>query len=311
MKPFIRAAEIWVLSEDKSRLVFKDGFYGQLTAFRTVSEQMEFRIDEGLPGKAWASGHPVILKAFANSYFKRIAEAKAAGLTCGTALPVFSGSELKAVLVLFCGDDDAHIGAIELWQNNPDESYEMKLSEGYYGTAEMFEFNSRHTHFPRGFGLPGRVWKKNMPLVVKDLLRSTAFLRWQEAVEVGINRGIGIPYASESCTSVLVLLSARDTPIARRFEIWVPNDAGDALVFDSGDCDQNTSLAVGYRAVRIGQGEGTIGKVWQSGIPGINPQLAGNESAPEKSATAAGLQMVVALPYFDANQLKAVVAWYL
>ena len=79
----------------------------------------------------------------------------------------------------------------------------------------MFEFNSRHTHFPRGFGLPGRVWKRNMPLVVKDLLRSTAFLRWQEAVEVGINRGIGIPYASESCTSVLVLLSARDTPIAR------------------------------------------------------------------------------------------------
>jgi hypothetical protein len=311
MKPFIRAAEIWVPTKDKSRLVFKDGFYGPLTAFRTVSEQMEFRIDEGLPGKAWATGHPVILKEFANSYFKRIAEAKVAGLTCGTALPVFSGSELKAVLVLFCGDDDAHIGAIELWQNNPDESYEMKLSEGYYGTAEMFEFNSRHTHFPRGFGLPGRVWKRNMPLVVKDLLRSTAFLRWQEAVEVGINRGIGIPYASPSCTSVLVLLSARDTPIARRFEIWVPNDAGDALVFDAGDCDQNTSLAAGYQAVRIGKGEGTIGKVWENGIPGINPNLAADASAPEKSATAAGLQMVVALPYFDASQLKAVVAWYL
>jgi hypothetical protein len=150
-----------------------------------------------------------------------------------------------------------------------------------------------------------------MPLVVKDLLRSTAFLRWQEAVEVGINRGIGIPYASETCTSVLVLLSARDTPIARRFEIWVPNEAGDALVFDSGDCDQNTSLAAGYEVVRIGKGEGTIGKVWQSGIPGINPQLAVDASASEKSATAAGLQMVVALPYFNASQLKAVVAWYL
>jgi hypothetical protein len=311
MKPFIRAAEIWVPTPDKSRLVFKDGFYGPLTAFRTVSEQMEFRVDEGLPGKAWASGHPVILKEFANSYFKRIAEAKAAGLTCGTALPVFSGNELKAVLVLFCGDDAAHVGAIELWQNNPDESYEMKLSEGYYGTAEMFEFNSRHTHFPRGFGLPGRVWKRSMPLVVKDLLRSTAFLRWQEAVEVGINRGIGIPYASPTCTSVLVLLSARDTPIARRFEIWVPNEAGDALVFDSGDCDQNTSLAEGYQAVRIGKGEGTIGKVWQSGVPAINPELARNASAPEASATAAGLQMVVALPYFGADQMKAVVAWYL
>lgn len=311
MRPFIRAAEIWVPSEDKSRLVFKDGSYGPLTAFRNVSERMEFRRDEGLPGKAWATGHPVILKEFANSYFKRTAEAKLAGLTCGTALPVFSGSELKAVLVLFCGDDDAHVGAIELWQNNPDESYEMKLSEGYYGSAEMFEFNSRHTHFPRGFGLPGRVWKRNMPLVVKDLLRSTAFLRWQEAVEVGINRGIGIPYASPSCTSVLVLLSARDTPIARRFEIWIPNETNDALVFDSGDCDQNTLLAEGYQAVKLGKGEGTIGNVWQSEVPAINPRLADNGSAPETSAIAAGLNMVIALPYFVAGQLKAVVAWYL
>ena len=34
MKPFIRAAEIWVPTADKSRLVFADGFYGPLTAFR-------------------------------------------------------------------------------------------------------------------------------------------------------------------------------------------------------------------------------------------------------------------------------------
>ena len=62
--------------------------------------------------------------------------------------------------MLFCGDDEAHVGAIELWHNDPDESYEMRLADGYYGTADMFEFNSRHTHFPRGYGLPGRVWKR-------------------------------------------------------------------------------------------------------------------------------------------------------
>ena len=41
---------------------------------------MRFGFDEGLPGKAWAAGHPIILKEFENSYFKRTEAAKAVGL---------------------------------------------------------------------------------------------------------------------------------------------------------------------------------------------------------------------------------------
>ena len=78
MKTFIRAAEIWTPTPDKSRLRFLDGFYGPLDQFREVSEQMTFGFDEGLPGKAWAKRHPVILKEFSNSYFMRTEAAKAA-----------------------------------------------------------------------------------------------------------------------------------------------------------------------------------------------------------------------------------------
>ena len=127
----------------------------EYSEFKAVSENALFAYDEGLPGKAWASGHPVILTEFANSYFKRTDEAIEAGLTCGVALPVFAGEFLMAVMVLFCGDDEKHVGAIELWHNDPEKSHEMGLVDGYYGTADMFEFNSRHTKFPRGFGLPG------------------------------------------------------------------------------------------------------------------------------------------------------------
>ena len=67
-------------------------------------------------------------------------------------MPVFAGSILTGVVVFFCGDDEAHVGAIELWHNDPDKSFEMRLVDGYYGTAEMFEFNSKYTRFPRGFG---------------------------------------------------------------------------------------------------------------------------------------------------------------
>ncbi len=79
----------------------------------------------------------------------------------------------------------------------------------------------------------------------------------------------------------------------------------------SGDCDQNTSLADGYQQIRIAKGEGTIGKVWQNEIPAINPHLGEDQSASERSAIAAGLNMLVALPFIDDRGLKAVIAWYL
>jgi hypothetical protein len=311
MRTFIRVAEIWVPTEDGTALRYSDGLYGPLDQFRQASERMRFAFDEGLPGKAWASRHPIILKKFENSYFRRTEAAKAVGLTCGVALPVLAGDRLLAVVVFFCGDDEAHVGAVELWHNDPDVSYEMRLVDGYYGTADMFEFNSRYTRFPRGFGLPGRVWKSNMPMIVKDLYRSKAFLRWQQAMEVGINRGLGIPYPHASGhTWVMTFLSARDTPLARRFEIWVPNQARDALIFHSGDCDQNTLLEADYASARIGQSEGTIGEVWRSGIPAVRASMAGDASAAGRSAAAVGLDTMVAVPIFDQHGLKAIVVWY-
>jgi hypothetical protein len=157
------------------RLEFGGCLASEKFEFKAVSENALFAYDEGLPGKAWASGHPVILTKFSNSYFKRTDEAVEAGLTCGVALPVFAGEFLMAVMVLFCGDDEKHVGAVELWHNDPEKSHEMGLVDGYYGTADMFEFNSRHTKFPRGFGLPGRAWKAGMPLIIKDLHNAKEF----------------------------------------------------------------------------------------------------------------------------------------
>jgi hypothetical protein len=311
IQTFVRVAEIWIPTDDGKQLRFLDGLYGALGEFRAASQQMRFGFDEGLPGKAWAAGHPIILKKFENSYFKRTEAARAAGLTCGVAVPVLAGERLTAVVVFFCGDDEEHVGAIELWNNDPTTSYEMSLVDGYYGTADMFEFNSRHTKFPRGFGLPGRVWKSNMPLLVKDLYHSKAFLRWQQAMEIGINRGVGIPYPHSSGQMwVLTLLSARDTPIARRFELWVPNAKQDALMFEAGDCDQNPDLASDYQSVGIAKGEGAVGQVWLSGVPAVRDDLVGDPSPTGRSAHAAGLNAMVAVPIMDDHGLKAAVVWY-
>ncbi|UGY16173.1 GAF domain-containing protein [Bradyrhizobium septentrionale] len=312
MKTFIRVVELWVPDQTRTRLEFGGSLHsGEFTEFNEVSENALFAYDEGLPGKAWASGHPVILTEFANSYFKRTDEAREAGLTCGVALPVFAGEFLMAVMVLLCGDDRKHVGAIELWHNDPDRSHEMALVDGYYGTADMFEFNSRHTKFPRGFGLPGRTWKAGMPLIINDLHNAKGFLRWEDASEIGINCGVGIPYTTGDQTWVVTFLSAQATPIARRFEIWVPNEARSALVFHSGDCSEQSDLAALYAAKTIGRGEGSIGGVWATGMPALTEHLKQDPSIAAALARTSGMNQVVALPVIESARLKAVLAWYL
>lgn len=313
MRPFIRVVELWVPDRTRTRLEYGGGLCSsEYAEFLALTEGTLFAYGEGLPGKAWESGHPEILTRFEGSYFRRTDAAVEAGLTCGVALPVFAGEFLIAVLVLFCGDDAKHVGAIELWHNDATVSHEMGLVDGYYGTADMFEFNSRHTKFPRGFGLPGRTWKADMPIVVRDLHNSKQFLRWEEAVEIGINCGVGIPYRpTPEQTWVVTFLSAQATPIAQRFEIWVPNAKRDSLTFQSGDWGEATDLDKIYASKTIAKGQGSIGGAWATGMPAIDDTLKNDPSVSATLARSAGLKQAVALPVTEGAVLKAVLAWYL
>ena len=311
MKTFIRACEIWVPSRDRAMLEFHRGMYGDLARFRHASERMCFGYDEGLPGKAWAARHPIILKDLQNSYFMRAQAAKDAGLTCGVAIPVFAGDYLLAVVVLYCGADADHVGAVELWHNDPAKSYDMALVEGYYGIAEYFERVSRQTLFRPGFGLPGSVWKTGAPEIMSDLWNAERFLRRDDARKVGLSRGLGIPspYAPGQ-NYVLSFLSAMSTPIARRFEIWAPDADSAALRLAAGDCSVNPGLMRDHAATRLPLGDGPIGRVWATGLPEICETLADEGSAIGASARDAGLHSLLALPLLDGGHLKTIVALY-
>lgn len=149
-RTFIEVSEVWVPEGDQ--LVLGSGSYGTLDAFAAASGKESFAKGEGLPGKAWAEGRPVVLKEFDGSYFKRTEAAKEVGLTSAVAVPVFNGTVLKAVLVVLCADDDKRTGAIEIWS---EDDGLLTLDDGYYGAAKHFEFVSKHTQFPKGQGLPG------------------------------------------------------------------------------------------------------------------------------------------------------------
>lgn len=313
MPSFIRAIELWTPDQAGTSLEFGGAIYDDdLEEFREISELALFGRDEGLPGKAWAAGHPIMLTNFADSYFRRADEARLFGLTCAVAIPIFAGTSIKSVVGFLCGGNAGeNVGAIELWHNDAELSHEMTLVDGYYGTAKDLEFNSRHTTFLRGYGLPGRAWKADSPVLLKDIGETRQFLRAEDAAKSGLNVGLAIPYANgEQETWVVSFLSALRTPIARRFEIWRPDDDGSTLRFDSGYCSSGADLEKIFSDKTIRKGEGVLGQALASASPVIGSDLAGEASVAARAAAKAGLRQTFVLPIIRSDKVQALIAWY-
>ena len=292
-KTFIRAIEFWVPDARGTLLEFGGGLFGTATRFGANSRNLCFGRGEGLPGQAWEAGHPVILHQLSAPMFRREASARANGLTCAMALPIFQGDRLTSVVVLFCGDDQDHAGAIELWQNNPVANVDMELLDGYYGsTGDTFEFLSRNTSFRAGTGLPGRAWARRAPVFMPDLGRGSGFLRADSAVQVGINRGFAIP---GSCTDgnhyVLAFLSALTTPIASQVDVWEPAVDASKLVHSFGFSEATGAPSTPSEDAQNLVGE-LVQRVFSSGVPAVSANtLYFPVSAQDRATAVMGLAL--------------------
>lgn len=258
MKTFIRIIEYWVPGADPSLLEFGGGLFGDAIRFAAISQNLCFGRGEGLPGQAWESGHPIVLKDLDGSYFRRSRAAKAAGLTCGIAVPIFQAGVLSAVTVIFCGDDEEHAGAIELWHHDSQESKDMTLADGYYGTTgDSFESISRATRVQRGAG------------------------------KVGINRGFAIPCSSRDGSSyVLAFLSALATPIARRIDTWELDASGAALRRSPGFAEATASPPAPETIPLRGPQAGPIARAFTTGVPAVAEPMIAIPVAPQGRVTA-------------------------
>lgn len=304
MKTFIKVIEIWIPDKERTQLEFGSGLYGPLTEFKSASEQQHFAFDEGLPGKAWAAGHPVVLTRFEQSYFKRTVAAQKAGLTCGIALPIFSGDFLLAVVVFLCGDDEDHAGAIEVWCNDPANGDSLHVMDGYYGTLKHFESISRQVNMPKNQGLPGLAWATGMPVLMEDISKLTEFSRAVDAQQAGITTGLGIPVVnSNDQTYVMTFLSAKATPIAKRIQIWIPE--GKQLVCRQGHSKNSNNLAEMFETITVNKGVGALGRVWLTGMPIIS----GNQEESEYNPELDNLSSMLAIPVIEQGRLKAIVTF--
>lgn len=303
---FVRVAEVWVPKGDK--LVLADADYAHSPTFAEASMVQSFARGEGLPGKVWENEMPIVLKEFGGSFFKRTEAAAEAGLTSAVAIPVFAENTLKAVLVLFCSSDADHKGAIEVWEYMEER---LTLADGYYGSATEFEAASRGISFSHGQGLPGGVWAANTPILKRDIARAGSFLRSTQAASVGLKTGLGLPVPTPGDNLfVLTLLSAPNTPIAHRFEIWDarPECVGatrQAQLID-GLCKREGALWAQQNPPvdppMASAWKGPVGRVLGTGLPYVQREGAG---------LPAGYTSMFALPIYHEADLAYVVACYL
>jgi hypothetical protein len=305
MKTFIKVTEIWIPDKDRTQLEFGSGLYGGLIDFKADSEQQKFAYNEGLPGKAWATGHPIVLTKFEHSYFKRTAAAKNAGLTCGIAIPIFSGDFLMAVVVFLCGDDEEHAGAIEVWCNNPVSENRLNVMDGYYGTLQHFEEISRRISVPKGQGLAGLAWESGMPVLIDDISKADTFIRAKDAQQAGISMGVGIPVSDNPGQPyIMTFLSAKATPIAKRIQIWTPDQQSNQLICQQGYSKNSNDLAEIFETITVKKGDGALGRVWLTGMPIIS----GNHES-EFNPELDNLSTMLAIPVIEKGRLKAIISF--
>ena len=316
MKTFLRIAEVWTPTADGTSLELSSGLFPDAPAYEAITRQMIFALGEGLPGRAWETGQPVMMRELQGSYFKRAAAAKAIDLTCAVACPVFQSEMLQCVVVLLMGGAAASVGSVELWRHDPRVSSDMALVEGYFGTgdnATELEALTRDGWLPRGAGAPGLAWQKGETVCIPDISTSKHFLRKEAALDAGIGRALAIPCSVRGSASwVLTLLSSPETPIARCVEVWATTSGcSDALARREGFCEGSGVLPRGPGNVHKIDALGAIGRAWRTAVAQASQDLPFDSASVEQlSLKSAGASSVLALPVLLDDAVVEVVALY-
>jgi hypothetical protein len=120
--------EVWHVDPERNELRLSSGNFGKWDEFKRISALTRFGLGEGLPGRVWKTGCPVLLEDLSESRaFLRAEAARSLGLQCGLGLPVRYASGVGIVVLL--SSRASPLGrSIDLWRL--DETAELEHLQG-------------------------------------------------------------------------------------------------------------------------------------------------------------------------------------
>ncbi|MDA1232531.1 MAG: hypothetical protein O2856_17295 [Planctomycetota bacterium] len=285
----VQFIEIWIPDDDGQTMHLMD--HARLPGGIVDSGRSKrcVRNGECVAGLAWNQRSAVIFHEAPSELLQRIGTQNGLNLTSLIAYPIMRGHDALSVVVFGISDGP---GAFEIWSR--DDRDELSISSSYYQGLKSLEFISRYVRFPKGAGLPGKVWKSGQPKLAGDLTNSATFMRSCEADETVLQTGLALPVGSSAgnCDSVLLLLSAEQMPIANAFAVWAPGSVTDDTVeFQCVASDWNSK-----------NDDWIVREAWTTG----GPVLSSSESGPA-SQTQEAMQGTLAMPVYRGTVQDSVV----
>jgi len=308
----MHAAEVWIPSEDGTHLCWYAGEYKSDPSIAERRKHLTWAAGQGIAGKCWKDQSPAVVNGVAADLGEGFSDSISA-----IAIPTRVDGECHAVAVLYCGIGEIEQGALEVWRIN--DRHELGLAESAYMRLDRFSRVSKYVNFPRRAGLPGMVWANRSPKLLEGVGKSRDFMRAAGARAGGLDIGVGLPVmrSGHELDSVVILLSSEITPMAKVFEIWLPEEFEEIEKEDGFKLRVPTSLKLDHGAqgeheslkeksqVLLHRKDGIAGMVLETGLPQVVSNLEIETQRSEELA-AADCTSGLGIPIFAGEELVAV-----
>lgn len=297
----VRYVEVWIPTDEGNslRLVSAQSTVAKGSQRITIQD-CTVAMGEGVAGTAWEQRSAAIVSRHDAGQLDRINSRSESDLAAVLAIPVFFQQEIRGVVVIGLGDG---FGAVEVW--NRDDRDELAVSASHYAGLKSFEFISRYTRFPKGAGVPGRVWQSGLPYLLQNLGHSDTFIRSFGNDEADISAAIGLPigHVRGFPDSVLLLLSSSATPLASLAELW----ECESLPVDESESPSTRILSATNAGGDVQFDAGVTPQAWQSAL--LKMTVAAGQPILVTTAEAelpAGARFVLSIPLFRNDTLRSV-----
>jgi hypothetical protein len=163
--------------------------------------------------------------------------------------------------------------------------------------------------FPRGEGLPGRVWEEKQPLVLNHFRGGASLNRADAAARAGLGAGLGFPiYRANQCVAVCTLLFSSVHPRSGVIEVWSQRGSQNTLSLATGYYGRLDGFRRQSATMKFPLGTGLPGRVLET----HSPILLDNLSCPETfsritGAESFGLRSGLGLPIVSPLGTSAIV----